>query len=722
MAAARDLIANERAGIVTALVGVVRAGFALRIFALGLFIVLALVSFLMTGPLVHGDEGSYLLNAAAIAGKLKSSLSAGYYSGYSVLIVPGFLLFSDFASIFHYALLVNAVLIASLPFALRRVLQCVVPDAGPGWHALGAAAASCQVAVLANAQLALSENLLTPLYAWVLAFGAAMLLRRRRSDAAICGALAGALFLAHPRGAVMALPILLALSLACLRERDLRLPTLYLWICALLVGALHVPLEWLAEKSSGAQVDSYSLRFMLGRFATPAAWGQALFTMFGAFTYIAVATFGLVVLALRETIAQTLAAWRQRGAQLSPAATVSLAMLLGLAASILITAVYLNPPTRADHIIYGRYTLPTFVPLLALGLTGLRMAGHGRPPRAWWAIATTLACIVLIGLAFHLLPHPPSDSWVHVNILDLYIPFMLAGRIDWPTIGCYFGLVAFAIYLAASWSGKIAALLFAAFSATVATYITIDSTLPGNALRGRERQSEHAVREFEKATGTPLCVSIASTLDNWHAIDYQNWLFDRIDESTVVDRTRCVRAIIASMTDKKRPSSPRFRLISTDLNNPYGLFIQASPALDAFAASHPLPPADFPAPLPENERSAKLELLDISDGTRLRAGRTYTFGARIMHAGGTVTWPALFDASPLLAVRAGARVDPLDGGDPHIEFRADLPRSLAPGESTKVTMTIGPFTKAGRYALNIGALQEGIAWFDETQTITIAVF
>lgn len=698
-----------------------RADLALRVFAGALFATLALVSLWMTGPLIHADEGSYLLNAAVLAGKLASSLSGGVYSGYSLLIVPGFLLFGSFGAIFHYVLIVNAALVASLPFALRRLLQCVAPDAGPTWRALAAAAASCQVAVLVNSQFALSENALATAYAWMLAFGATMLLRRKRSDAVVCGALAGALFLVHPRGAPMAVPVLLALSLPALRERSLRSSIFCLWFAAALVAAFHVPLEWLAKKSSDVEHLNYSVPFLLERLASAKALGQMIFNAFGAFTYIAVASFGLAVLGLFETLRAATRAWRQRGVGVPARDAVLLALLVGLAASLAVTAAYLNPPQRVDQVIYGRYTLPSVIPLLALGLLGLRTAFQGRLPTAWRAVATGFALIVLMGMAFHWLPHPPADRWVHINVLDLYIPFVAAERIDWPTIGFYFCFVAFGIYsIGAFVSTRLAGVVFAAFNLFVAGYITVDSTLPGNALRARERQAEIAVREFERSTHVPVCVGIADELDNWHALDYQVWLFDRIDQSAVVDRQHCVRGLIASMTEH-RPPADQYRLISTDLYNPYGLFIQKSPALDAYAAAHPLPLADFPSPLPEDERSTKIELFGVGDGTRLNVGQPFTFRVRITNESKTLIWPALFDASPLKALRAGARIDPLDGGDPHVEFRADLTASLKPGESTIADLTIGPIMTPGRYSLDVGALQEGIAWLIPTQTISIEV-
>lgn len=699
--------------------GTRRADFALRAFAVALFAVLALVSLSMSGPVVQSDEGSYLLNAAAIAGKLMRGLGAGYYSGYSLLLAPGYLLFADFSAVYHYTLVVNAALLASLPFALQRILRCVAPAAGPTWQSLAAAAAACQIAILVNSQTALSENALIPAYAWMLAYGTSMLQERRRSAAAVCGALAGALFLIHPRGAAMAAPVLLALSLPCLRDRSSRPLVLCLWIAAAVVAAAHGPLEALAGKASGAKMHAYSADFVLSRYASLGAWGQALFAVFGVSVYLAIASCGLIVLAAGEAGRQAFAIWRQRCRDGEPAAFVSLAMLAGLFASILVTAIYLTPPDRVDQVIYGRYALPCFVPLLALGLTRLRMLDRSRLPVAWWVITGVLGAIFLMGLAFHWLPHPPENFWVHINVLDVYVPFIMAEGIDWPTIGFYFCLLALPVYSVACFaSPRLGAVLFAAINLSIAAFITFDATLPSNELREQGRQARNAVRDFERSTGTPICVGIARQIDGWHTVDYQNWLFDRIDGSTVVDRGRCVPGVIASMTEN-RPSPERFRLVSTEPYSPYGLFVQNSAALDIYAAGHALPPPDFPSALPEGERSSEIETFGLQEGMRLRVGQSFTFDVQVTRGQGRMTWPGYFGETGMHAVRAGARIDPLDAGDPHNEFRAELPQPLKPGQSVTVKLTIGPIQKPGRYKIEVGVLQEGVAWFSPTKTVTI---
>lgn len=681
------------------------SGRLLRRFSLGLFLVLASVSLLMTGPLIHWDEGSYLLNAAAIAGKLHGNPANDYYSGYSLLLVPAFLLSGKFGTIYHYALIINAALLASLPFALWRIARTLTPQANPRWQVIAAIAASCQAAILANSQLALAENLLVPLYAWFIASGCIALSTRKLTHVLACGALAGALFVVHPRGLVMAVPVLTAFSLPVLRDRRSWMSLLVLWIGAAMVAGMHFPLEWLAEKSSNAPATAYGLGSVVSKALRRDSIGQIIFNAFGAFSYLVIATFGLLILAVREAVPPAWSALRP-GVQGTPRDHVCLALLLALLTSIIVTAVYFVPPTRADQIVYGRYTLPTLLPLLVLGIGALPAPGQWLKVAAP-ALGAGLICVAVMALAFHFLPHPAPQTWVHINVIDLYVPFMLVRRIDWLVIGGYFCAIAITLYAISYVSKQGAAFFFAMVGIAVAAAVTLTMTLPSNVGRATARQSEAAVRTFEAATGTPLCVSIAADVDAWHSMDYRNWLFDRIDQSTQVDRQRCVPARIASLL-AGRPDPREFRLVSTDIGIPYGLFVAHSPALEQFAASHKLPPANALEPIPADDRNADIEMDPSTQKLTAGVGVPLDLRVRVTNRGSRVlsSDPSGWLPHPVLV---GAHVD--EGGKQRWNYRSALPQSLAPGQSVDVTVRIGPIDRPGLYPIHIGVLQEHIAWF-----------
>ena len=69
--------------------------------ALGLLALMAIASLFVAGPQIEVDEGSYLLSAATLLGKLSTSGVNSYYSGYSLLVLPAFLAGRDPTRIYH---------------------------------------------------------------------------------------------------------------------------------------------------------------------------------------------------------------------------------------------------------------------------------------------------------------------------------------------------------------------------------------------------------------------------------------------------------------------------------------------------------------------------------------------------------------------------------------------------------------------------------------------
>jgi hypothetical protein len=120
--------------------------------------------------------------------------------------------------------------------------------------------------------------------------------------------------------------------------------------------------DWLSRTSWGRLPGSDLERVLdnardLGAVENVAALGM------GQYWYVFVATFGLVVLGL----VQVAAASRGTG-RVAAVAVFLLGSVVGLA---VLVGLYLRPPVRPDHVVYGRYLEILVPPLLALGLVRL---------------------------------------------------------------------------------------------------------------------------------------------------------------------------------------------------------------------------------------------------------------------------------------------------------------------------------------------------------------
>lgn len=78
------------------------------------------LSWQFTGPIYLMDEIGYLANAAALSGRSIDAASS-YYFGYSLFLLPGFLLFDEPTIIWRAVLVTNAFLFAGAMFLLHRI-------------------------------------------------------------------------------------------------------------------------------------------------------------------------------------------------------------------------------------------------------------------------------------------------------------------------------------------------------------------------------------------------------------------------------------------------------------------------------------------------------------------------------------------------------------------------------------------------------------------------
>ena len=423
-----------------------------------------------------------------IAGRIPTNPSYGYYSGYSLLLLPAFLLQSQPTPIYHLALLINAVLLSSTPFALYRLTRVLWPNIDPRMHVVAATVAACCAPVLMLSQHTMSENALVPLYAWLLASGATLLHRDRVLTAVVFGTIAGFLFLVHPRGATMAAPTLSIFALFALVSRDRRRAMAIACVVAVAVAALHAPLEQFAGRTQGS--GGYSLSVVLAHFRAPGAWRWLAFNLVGTTTEAIVASFGLFVIALRAIAAGLESAWRNDEYRRMPQAAILLACASGMAVALLVTAAFFVPPERADQLAYGRYALPTLVPLLAIGLIRLHATRAQRLRDLAWAIAAGLIGIAISASAFTLLPAAAKANWSFVNSIALYlaqrfVPFIGA----WAAIAsCFVALMA-VLCLCIRHSSRRAVTMYLAFNLAIAAVAWLTTTLPGSRYYAADRRA-----------------------------------------------------------------------------------------------------------------------------------------------------------------------------------------------------------------------------------------
>jgi hypothetical protein len=436
--------------------------------------------------------------------------------------------------------------------------------------------------------------------------------------------------------------------------------------------------------------------------------------------YVVVASFGVIAFAMRRPDAHGANANRHQD---STACLIWLACVLGLLACIATTAIFFAVPARLDHVVYGRYTLPAVVPLVSLGFLRLSARNGITWKHAMAVIGFGVAMIAVVALLLSdWYPIPSPTNLMPLNIVALYgalVP-QTAGGITWLPLAVYFAGASAVVIAATRRKAWLGAAVFIALNLGVAAFFTCKFTLPGRLVYGRIDAVREVVRSFEDTTHERLCISVDSSLSDWRRVDYTARFFDHLAESSTIDPMRCTHGVFKPIT--KGGVGESLALIAVDdrvasaSDPPAGLFVEDGPRSGNYARSHALPSEQDYLPLPA---AARLSHVIIGDGEKktrdIEVGDVRELVVTVENASRDHSWPS---SRALHPVRVGARL--LSGPSSWKEARAPLPR-LAPGETHEVRIRIGPFAEPGKMRIEIGALQEGVAWFEGSEIIEFDV-
>lgn len=465
---------HTRAGalVVAALVG----GYLLQV---GLRLALAAGRY---GPLVLADETGYLMNARYLAGGVPAGMSGSmfYRGGYALFVAPAYLLGDDPHRIYLLVLGINALMSAAV-FPLTYYLLTRAFRIATGPALAGGFLAALYPPLVLNALLAQAETALYLLVLLAIIALARFVAVVRRGPmwtwALGGGVVTGLLYTTHGRTAPVVGVLAAAFALVGVVRRDRRVAALAALAAAgatLVAGqALN---SMLVHRLWGGSTAG-DVHLVLDRLSRPGVAGNLGALALGQYWYLAVGSFGLIVLgvcsavaALRVPASPPLPAGavaaagaagtaagtgtgtgaegvdgavvpesdpRRSGggriraglrARLAPssrgaplAAAVALASLLGL---IVLTGIFLFPVSRPDMVVYGRYAEVLAPVFLALGLCRLWTA------RPVWRVLTelTAGAALVVGALAVLVRF--RDGIIHGRISNSYTTLSLPAMSD----------------------------------------------------------------------------------------------------------------------------------------------------------------------------------------------------------------------------------------------------------------------------------------------------
>ncbi len=412
-----------------------RPGRVLPALYVGLVAVHLVLGWPMRQPHIFPDEMAYLSHARYLAGggALPDMGETNFYHpGYSLFLVPAFLMFSEPAAAYRASVATNALLISTLLFALYRVLHV-----GLGVSSRRAAAVAITTclypAFLLQPTLAWAENALIPGYSWLIAAFAMLSRRPTMKGAFWVGTAASSLYLVHPR----ALPLLFVVAVAlCALPLTVsarwRTTAVGLATIAALFAATELVNAHLRSSGWSQGPTMQTVAEFLGRAGSaPRLVGAALATA-GQSLYLAQATLGVFLVPL---VWFGFELWRtglraaQAYADRSTLVTMSLVAASSAALAFGSAVAVASGGSRADHLMYGRYN-EMFLPIwMAWGLLLLSGGSLVHQKRRWMSVLAVLGALALLVAAARG-DELRTREYVAPNIFGIYPVVRAMGHVD----------------------------------------------------------------------------------------------------------------------------------------------------------------------------------------------------------------------------------------------------------------------------------------------------
>jgi len=363
---------------------------------LSLIILLAINQY-RNGPAVLADELGYLGVARYLAGAaaLPDMYTASFYHiGYSIFIVPAFWLGSDPVSAYHWVMVINAMLAASvapLSYVLARQFFAV-----PHRRALVITAlVMLYPSIAVQTNMAWSENPLTPLFLiWVMLF---MGLPGSRAWRPLTLSLVSVfLFFIHPRALGLEILVLIYFAMIAIYRRAQRGPyiaaAITMIVCHELARLALASVRHMSYASGGGNIKHFLEQMIhlsaVSQFLPASASGQLLYVSYASAGMCLLGLLGLLHLVVKRCLSR----WSDEGLGGALCSEPMLWVLLGIFSIFFASIISMATGVRVDHWFYGRYVEITVPILLIAGATQL-WAPRQLKMSATWGAAILISCV-----------------------------------------------------------------------------------------------------------------------------------------------------------------------------------------------------------------------------------------------------------------------------------------------------------------------------------------
>ncbi len=339
------------------------------------FLFYSLLSLRYSGPTYLSDEASYLTKAAFLAGNTVDNASS-WHAGYSLILAPLFLVFSETSQIWRSALILNSAMLIISSILLLRFLSRVFPHRR--YRDVLIATMGCMLypGVVAMSGYTFSG----PFFLLVFMILVTMLMKveyNKPTSGIAPAILGGFLYWIHPMGIAVSMAVFLALAVNSVYKKNYKTLLVYASISfatvLLYIVIIHPWINNGMTPQGFPQADHYgAVQSNIGGVTALGLLFRLPAFVMGQVAYLLVATYGILLISIGVGFGYVSGLVKRRTALLNEELVVFILVLslvgIVLMGSFLFYLSSVSDVIRPDHLIYGRYAEMIILPLLGVGL------------------------------------------------------------------------------------------------------------------------------------------------------------------------------------------------------------------------------------------------------------------------------------------------------------------------------------------------------------------
>lgn len=680
-----------------------------------------LISLSAKTPLVYADEAGYIQNARDLINGIVPKNT--YYPGYSICIIPAFLISNDIQVAYVIVHIINSLLMAFIPVLSYKLITIYDGSLSRYLKVIITLIVSTYPSYILYSNFAMAEALFIPLFLFLAlqVYYLAKSKGKRKYLWVTAPATYAYLVFTHPRAFAILPAFLITLLLIVFSNSKIALSILksankrvYIFICSSACFVLLILIAFFVVRSGGGYSAGYIKRLV--EVFSLEGMGSLIITWAGQMYYLIISTFGLVLFGYYYGIRYIIKHFREY--KENKLVIFYLFIILSLFFLSLLSAWFMMGHTRVDHLLYGRYNEGVLLPVFIMGLICIEKKD-----------ISTKAIIVMIASTFSIflllyvtrLNFLNNSITNNMNVFGIYSFTLLFKEYNLFYCTIYFSLLFFILYLIYIKSFRTAMYIIILFFSIITIYINGDFFHKGSSSRLEQNQIITFTDEYSKENNNCNITINYDSINSdtvWH---YFNYGIYRPEISFIRFRSP---NIINSKSDLiisgERNLSSIYKsatIIAMENFYPINLYILPGAMQDYFISKGYVLPEEFPCALPDEAFKSSIKC-DISYKSAYDFNKKVTLPIIVQNKSKKYFWPNLFGVKSIrYSVRLGIKLIEYDNSNIELyDGRVDLPNSLYPDQAINLSVPLGEIManiNDGKYILRFDMVQDMVTWFSQ---------